>query len=80
MPGRIRIDSRDFVVCWMRARSKQDVIKGMNLSIQQVNSKAKYLKDKGVRLPKLNLHPDFDELEVAQLNSLIKKMEKDNGQ
>lgn len=74
--AKIQIDNRDFVVTYMRADSREDLCKAMNLTAQQVQSKINYLKKKGVNLPKLQTR-SFSTLEVAQLNSLIKKMQRE---
>lgn len=67
------IDNREFVVTYVTSDSGADVAKAFGITLQQVTYKANYLRKKGVQLPKLKRSVEGGGLEVAQLNSLIRK-------
>lgn len=68
-----RIDNREFVVTYMNSTSNDEVATHMNMTRGGVTSKANYLRKLGVRLPKMDRRLKDNALEVAALNSLIKK-------
>lgn len=74
-----QVDNRDFVVAWMTAKTIQDVAKALNINQAAARNKARYLRSKGVSLPKLHYPLKDNSLEVAQLNSLVKKYQKERG-
>lgn len=67
------VETRDFVVAWATAWTMDDVVKATNMNKSAIQQRAYYLRKRGVNLPKLNLKKPLDNLEIAQLNSLIKK-------
>lgn len=73
-----RVDNRDFVVAYMNSKSLDEVAKVTGMKDgRSVSAKATYLRKMGVKLPKLYRSKKItDELEIAQLNSLIKKYSK----
>lgn len=68
-----KVENRDFVVAYATAWTVEDVVKATGMNKPAIYARAKFLRDKGVKLPKLQLKPPVDNLEVAQLNSLVKK-------
>lgn len=68
-----KIDNRDFVVAWATSYNKDDLVKATGMSKAAISARAGWLRKKGVNLPKLSLSSRMGELEIAQLNSLIKK-------
>lgn len=71
-----RVDNRDFVVAWMTSETLDDVVKATGMTKPGVQYKAKTLRDKGVKLPKLK-RQTLGDLEIAQLNSLVNKYKKE---
>lgn len=72
---------RDFVVSWCTAKSKEELVKELSLSFTTLNTRAKTLRKAGVNLPDLKLRGGgtlSDPLEIAQLNSLVKKYTKNS--
>lgn len=70
-----RVNNRDFVVAWATATTVKDVVKATGMTAGTCSKRAQYLREKGVKLPKLLRVSGgvLDQLEIAQLNSLIKK-------
>ena len=68
-----RIDNREFVVTWMNSSSVDEVTRSLGMTKAAAHSKASNLRKFGVRLPKMARPVRNNDLEVAQLNSLIKK-------
>ena len=68
-----RVDNREFVVAYSAAWTVEDVVKATGMSKPSIYARANYLRKKGVKLPKLSLKRPVDNLEIAQLNSLVKK-------
>lgn len=68
-----KVDNRDFVVSYSAAWTVDDVVKATGMSKANIYARANYLRKKGVKLPKLSLTRPVDNLEIAQLNSLVKK-------
>lgn len=71
--GVAKVDNRDFVVAYATAWTTDDVVKATGMSKAAISQRANYLRKKGVKLPKLSMRRPVDNLEIAQLNSLIKK-------
>lgn len=71
-----RIDNREFVVTYMNSESLDEVAKNMGITKRAVTSKAVYLRKLGVKLPRMKKTVKDSALEVAALNSLIKKHTK----
>ena len=71
-----KIENRDFVVAWMTSESLDEIVKTTGMKKPAIQQRAKYLRDKGVSLPKLKRTVTLDRLEVAQLNSMIQKYQK----
>lgn len=78
MSARPRINNREFVVTYMNSNSIAEIAKNMNISESSVSVKAYYLRKLGVKLPKMRRSANDKQLEIAQLNSLIKKHTQDN--
>jgi biotin operon repressor len=70
---KMKVSHRDFVVAYASSRTLDDVIKNTGMTKAAIWGRVKALREKGVRFPKLDQTPMLDELEIAQLNSLIKK-------
>lgn len=68
-----RVDNREFVVTYVRSESVIQVAETLGMSKPAVYQRAKNLRQAGVKLPKLTRTQTSKELEIAQLNSLIKK-------
>lgn len=73
---RAKVSHEDFVVAWMTSATVEDVIKDTGMNKAAVYQRAKLLRDKGVQLKKLNRPGRLDPLQIAQLNSLVRKYEK----
>lgn len=73
---RRRIDNREFVVTWMNSESTQAVANALDITPKQAAQRASHLRRLGVKLPKMRRAVVDNHLEVAQLNSLIKKHSK----
>lgn len=73
-----RIDNREFVVTWMNCETVDDVARNLGMSKPAVKQRSAYLRKLGVNLPKKNARKSVTEkqLEIAQLNSLIKRHSK----
>lgn len=76
--GMTLISNHEFVVAWMNSSNLEEVARATGLSWSYASTKATLLRKKGVRLPRLyqgrpGRTPKDWQLEVAQLNSLIKK-------
>lgn len=69
------IDNREFVVTWMNSNNLDEVAKNMKIPRESVSAKASALRAKGVRLPRMKQVLKSGSLEIAQLNSLVKKYE-----
>lgn len=67
-----RIDNREFVVTYMNSDTRSEVAKALGMSEQSVTTKAGALRKLGVKLPKFSKGATDRQLEVAQLNSIIK--------
>ena len=74
-----RIDNRDFVVTWLNSESIEDVAKAYARSKPAVAAKATELRKRGVKLPKFTskLSETASKIEVAQLNSIINKHQRE---
>ncbi|EON33783.1 hypothetical protein GTC6_05432 [Gordonia terrae C-6] len=74
-----RIDNREFVVTWLNSESIEEVAKALGRSKGAVAAKATELRKRGVQVPKFTkkLSETAQKLEVAQLNSLINKHQKE---
>lgn len=72
-----KIDNRDFVVCYMNSDTIDELAKAMNITRQSAVSKIYGLKKAGVNLPKKFKKNGLSKLDIAQLNSLILKHQKD---
>lgn len=74
-----RIDNREFVVTWMNCESAEEVAKAIGSTKASVQSRASQLRKLGVKLPKFSQKKSetAKKLEVAQLNSLISRHQKD---
>ena len=68
-----KVTAEDFVVAWATSKSLEDVVKSTGLNKPTVQARAYQYRKLGVKLPKLNPPTKFDDLRIAQLNSLIKK-------
>lgn len=69
-----RIDNREFVVAWLNSKSLEEVAKNCGMaSAASAQAKAHGLRKLGVKLPKFSQTRIDRDLEIAQLNSLIKK-------
>lgn len=67
-----KVSDQDFVVCWVTADTKEDVIKGTGLTRAGVNYRVKKLRDRGVRLMDLP-EVSLEEAKVSELNKLVDK-------
>lgn len=67
------VETRDFVVAYATAWTMQDVVNATGMTKAAISARRNYLVQRGVKLPKLSLKKPLDDLENAQLNSLIKK-------
>jgi hypothetical protein len=67
------INNREFVIAWMHSTSCTAVAKTLGITADQASARASYLRKMGVRLPKMTRQLKNNSLEVAQLNSIIKK-------
>ena len=76
---RKRIDNREFVVTWLNSESLEDVAKAIGSTKASVQSRASQLRKCGVKLPKFTgrMSETAKQLEVAQLNSIISKHQKE---
>lgn len=69
-----KVSNEDFVVAWATSRTIDDVVKNTGMTRDAAGARGRYLRAKGVKLPKLNRPgTKLDALAVAQLNSLISK-------
>ncbi|MEV6241034.1 hypothetical protein [Lentzea sp. NPDC051838] len=66
------IDNREFVVTWINSLTVGAVASALGITKKSASTRASYLRKLGVKLPKMR-PPVADNLEVAQLNSLIKQ-------
>lgn len=72
------VTNSEFVVTWCRSGSRKEVAQTLNVSVQTVYYHAKRLKEAGVKLPKFkSVRGALTQLEIAQLNSLVKKHTND---
>jgi biotin operon repressor len=72
-----RVDNREFVITWTRSETLDDVTKTLGMTKPGVQGRAKVLRKAGVNLKKFaRKGRALTQLDVAQLNSLIKKTEK----
>ncbi|NIL77154.1 hypothetical protein [Rhodococcus sp. B10] len=76
---RKRIDNRELVVTWLNSESLDDVAKAMGRTRASVQTRASELRKRGVKLPKFTsrMSETAKQLEVAQLNSIISKHQKE---
>ena len=77
--GALKVSHRDFVVAWATAYNKDDVMRATGMTKAAVSGRALMLRGKGVKLPMLSNKQRLDTLEIAQLNSLIKKHNVDRN-
>lgn len=69
-----RVDNREFVVTYIRSESLESAAQTLGMTKAAVSARAVYLRKQGVKLPKMKRNSrTAKELEIAQLNSLIKK-------
>ena len=68
-----RITSEDFVVIWATSKTLDDVVQSSKMTKPAVTARAKMLRNLGVKLPKLSKPTGYDQLRIAQLNSLLLK-------
>lgn len=65
------VSNADFVKVWMTSKTNLEVAKKLHLTPGQTTSRASFLRNKGVNLPrKLNAH---DPNSVEALNKIVKK-------
>lgn len=69
--------ARDFVAAWTHSQSVKEVATAINRSTATVSAYAKKLRKLGVNLPNHSRRYGLSSLEVAQLNSFIKKARKE---
>lgn len=67
------VTNRDFVVAYATAYNLDDVAKATGMTRSQISARRKFLENKGVIFPRLKAVSALTPLDVAQLNSLIKK-------
>ena len=74
-----RIDNREFVVTWLNSESAEEVANAIGSTRASVQSRASQLRRLGVKLPKYSSKRSetAKKLEVAQLNSLINKHQRE---
>ena len=70
------ISHREFVVTWVKCETLQAAADALGITKGQAQQRAYYLRRLGVRLPKMTRRMTDRQLEVAQLNALIKKHSK----
>lgn len=68
-----RISNEDFVVAFATSETMEDMVKATGLSRGNIHSRRHDLMKKGVNFPKLQRSSLVTKLDVARLNSLIKK-------
>lgn len=70
-----RVTSRDFVITWIHSETRTDVVKTLGMTLAGVSARAKYLRDRGVKLPRNSNRKSetAKQIEIAQLDSLIEK-------
>lgn len=71
--GASKVTAEDFVVAWATSKSLDEVCHSTGLNKPTVQQRSYQLRKLGVKLPKLSPPTKFDDLRIAQLNSLIKK-------
>lgn len=76
--GTTKTTNEDFVVAWAKAVTLEDVVRATDMKKAAVQQRAKFLRDKGVKLPKLEGKRGLDSYDIARLNSLIKKHNRDD--
>jgi hypothetical protein len=68
------IDNETFVRTWVTSKSVEEVATRMEIGEASASSKATYLRNKGVKLPKMVRHDH--KTEIDKLNDIIKKYSK----
>lgn len=71
--GTTKVNNEDFVVAWATAQNLDEVMRTTGMKKPAVQQRAKFLRDKGVKLPKLEGKRGLDSYDIARLNSLINK-------
>lgn len=72
-----KVSDNDFVVCWATSDTIDDVVKGTGLTIAGAQWRARKMRERGVRLMKLNgVHKEKSN--VDELNKLVDKYSKVN--
>lgn len=71
--GKMKVTHRDFVVAYASSQTLEQVMSATDMTKAAIWGRVQYLRKKGVKFPKLNQQPLLGDLEIAQLNSLIKK-------
>lgn len=73
------VDYRETLVAYLNSETPDQAAKTLNINMGALHSRLYTMKKNGVKIPP---HPGarkvFDSLYIAQLNSIIKKHEKDN--
>lgn len=75
-----RIDNREFVVTWLNSESAEEVANAIGSTRASVQSRASQLRKLGVKVPSFRGRKKSEtavKLEVAQLNSLINKHQRE---
>ena len=72
-----QVDYRETLITYLRSESIDDVLKTMNITSSALYYRLHKMRKAGVNIPKKHLNRSgLTALEVAQLNSLIKKYSK----
>lgn len=74
------VDYRETLVTYLRSNSGQEAAATLGVSYPTLASRLKAMKKAGVEIPRLSRKTGgLGAFEVAQLNSLVKKYQKENS-